>query len=114
MALVTWIPHPNTVDGFCGGVKDVGSLFSCLKEGESPYLVSLNYLNCTDRYYRRRMCLARGRSYIVPVTHTLRTCEQWHISKIADTMDGHLVSMAVLRRDLVSYISPMVCIPLEY
>ncbi|GAB1317649.1 hypothetical protein MFIFM68171_07859 [Madurella fahalii] len=48
----------------------------------------------------RGMCLARGRSYTVPVTHMLRGCDQWHLSNIADTMDGHLVSMAVLRRDL--------------
>jgi len=48
-----------------------------------------------------RMCLARGRSYTLPVTPILRGCDQWHLSNIADTMDGHLVSMAVLRRDLV-------------
>jgi hypothetical protein len=30
----------------------------------------------------------------------IRGCDRWHISDIADTMDGHLVSMAVLRRDL--------------
>jgi len=48
------------------------------------------------------MCLARGRSYTVPVTPILKRCDQWHMSNIADTMDGHLVSMAVLRRDLVS------------
>jgi len=49
------------------------------------------------------MCLARGRSYTVPLMPMLRGCDQWHISDIADTMDGHLVSMAVLRRDLVRY-----------
>ncbi|EAA30443.2 hypothetical protein GE21DRAFT_10549 [Neurospora crassa] len=48
----------------------------------------------------RGMCLARGRSYTVPVTPLLRRCDEWHMSDIADTMDGHLVSMAVLRRDL--------------
>ncbi|KAK0713160.1 hypothetical protein B0T26DRAFT_358356 [Lasiosphaeria miniovina] len=48
----------------------------------------------------RGMCLARGRSYTVPLTPILRGCDQWHLSSIADTMDGHLVSMAVLRRDL--------------
>ncbi|KAK3936855.1 protein priB [Diplogelasinospora grovesii] len=48
----------------------------------------------------RGMCLARGRSYTVPLTPSLRNCDQWHLSNIADTMDGHLVSMAVLRRDL--------------
>lgn len=50
----------------------------------------------------RGMCLARGRCYTVPITPILRGCDQWHLSNIADTMDGHLVSMAVLRRDLVS------------
>ncbi|KAL2117565.1 hypothetical protein VTJ04DRAFT_7225 [Mycothermus thermophilus] len=48
----------------------------------------------------RGMCLARGRCYTVPITPILRACDQWHLSNIADTMDGHLVSMAVLRRDL--------------
>ncbi|KAK3385154.1 hypothetical protein B0H63DRAFT_179889 [Podospora didyma] len=48
----------------------------------------------------RGMCLARGRSYTVPLTPILRGCDQWHLSNIADTMDGHLVSLAVLRRDL--------------
>ncbi|KAK4153971.1 hypothetical protein C8A00DRAFT_14853 [Chaetomidium leptoderma] len=48
----------------------------------------------------RGMCLARGRCYTVPITPILRGCDQWHLSNIADTMDGHLVSMAVLRRDL--------------
>ncbi|KAL2131195.1 hypothetical protein VTI74DRAFT_5421 [Chaetomium olivicolor] len=48
----------------------------------------------------RGMCLARGRCYTVPITPILRGCDQWHLSSIADSMDGHLVSMAVLRRDL--------------
>ncbi|KAK0648724.1 hypothetical protein B0T16DRAFT_326020 [Cercophora newfieldiana] len=48
----------------------------------------------------RGMCLARGRVYTLPVTPILKRCDQWHMSNIADTMDGHLVSMAVLRRDL--------------
>jgi hypothetical protein len=48
----------------------------------------------------RGMCLARGRCYTVPITPILRGCDQWHLSNISDTMDGHLVSMAVLRRDL--------------
>lgn len=48
----------------------------------------------------RGMCLARGRSYTLPMTPLIRTCDRWHISDIADSMDGALVSMAVLRRDL--------------
>ncbi|KUI66459.1 Protein priB [Cytospora mali] len=48
----------------------------------------------------RGMCLARGRNYTIPITPLIRRCDRWHISDIADSMDGHLVSMAVLRRDL--------------
>lgn len=48
----------------------------------------------------RGMCLARGRSYMLPMTPLIRRCDRWHISDIADSMDGALVSMAVLRRDL--------------
>lgn len=48
----------------------------------------------------RGMCLARGRSYTLPMSSLIRRVDQWHISDIADSMDGALVSMAVLRRDL--------------
>ncbi|KAB5559581.1 hypothetical protein GE09DRAFT_1235790 [Coniochaeta sp. 2T2.1] len=48
----------------------------------------------------RGMCLARGRTYTIPHTPIIKACDRWHISDIADSMDGHLVSMAVLRRDL--------------
>ncbi|KAL2286008.1 hypothetical protein FJTKL_07256 [Diaporthe vaccinii] len=48
----------------------------------------------------RGMCLARGRPSTLPMTPLIRKCDRWHISDIADPMDGHLVSMAVLRRDL--------------
>ncbi|ROV91850.1 hypothetical protein VMCG_09169 [Cytospora schulzeri] len=48
----------------------------------------------------RGMCLARGRNYMIPITPLIRRCDRWHLSDIADSMDGHLVSMAVLRRDL--------------
>lgn len=48
----------------------------------------------------RGMSLARGRSFTVPMTRSLRDCDKWHISDIADPQDEHLVSMAVLRRDL--------------
>ncbi|PNH71686.1 hypothetical protein VD0001_g5854 [Verticillium dahliae] len=50
----------------------------------------------------RGMSLARGRSFTVPITRSLRDCDNWHRSDIADPADGHLVSMAVLRRDLDS------------
>lgn len=48
----------------------------------------------------RGMCLARGRAYTLPITPLIKRCDRWHISDIADGMDGALVSMAVLRRDL--------------
>lgn len=48
----------------------------------------------------RGMSLARGRPYTVPITRVIKDCDQWHRSSVADPMDGHLVSMAVLRRDL--------------
>jgi hypothetical protein len=48
----------------------------------------------------RGMSLARGRSFTVPITRSLRDCDAWHRSDIAHPMDGQMVSMAVLRRDL--------------
>ncbi|KAK1985284.1 hypothetical protein LZ30DRAFT_747294 [Colletotrichum cereale] len=53
----------------------------------------------------RGMSLARGRPYTVPVTRVIKDCDQWHRSSIADPMDGHLISMAVLRRDLDSLLN---------
>jgi hypothetical protein len=48
----------------------------------------------------RGVCLARGRSYSVPVTPLVKYCDRWHAVKIADPQDSSLTSMAVLRRDL--------------
>ncbi|KAF2641776.1 hypothetical protein P280DRAFT_284433 [Massarina eburnea CBS 473.64] len=48
----------------------------------------------------RGICLARGRSYCVPVTPLLRHCDRWPLNNLRDVQDGPLVSMAVLRRDL--------------
>ncbi|KAM0429756.1 hypothetical protein ACHAPT_006362 [Fusarium lateritium] len=48
----------------------------------------------------RGMSLARGRPFSVPMTRSLKDCDNWHRSEFADPLDGHLVSMAVLRRDL--------------
>lgn len=48
----------------------------------------------------RGMSLARGRPFSVPMTRSLKDCDSWHRSDLADPLDGHLVSMAVLRRDL--------------
>jgi hypothetical protein len=49
-----------------------------------------------------RFCLARGRQYTLPMTPVVGTCDKWHISDIADTWDGSIVSVSVLRRELVS------------
>jgi hypothetical protein len=48
----------------------------------------------------RGVCLARGRSYCVPITPLISYCDRWHIGHASNTHDGPLVSMAVLRRDL--------------
>lgn len=48
----------------------------------------------------RGMCLARGRANMLPMTPLIQRCDRWHISDLADSSDGALVSMAVLRRDL--------------
>ncbi|CEJ93243.1 hypothetical protein VHEMI08848 [[Torrubiella] hemipterigena] len=48
----------------------------------------------------RGMCLARGRPFIVPSTRFIKECDNWHRSAHAHPHDGHIVSMAVLRRDL--------------
>ncbi|KAF7162857.1 hypothetical protein CNMCM5623_007979 [Aspergillus felis] len=50
----------------------------------------------------RGVCLARGRSYTVPPTALIENCDRWHISDIADSRDGPMNSMAVLRRNLVT------------
>ncbi|PLB44654.1 hypothetical protein P170DRAFT_368185 [Aspergillus steynii IBT 23096] len=48
----------------------------------------------------RGVCLAHGRSYTVPPTSLIRNCDKWHVSNFADSRDGPLNSMAVLRRNL--------------
>ncbi|EPE28174.1 hypothetical protein GLAREA_04965 [Glarea lozoyensis ATCC 20868] len=53
----------------------------------------------------RGVCLARGRSFIVPVTPLIETCDEWHRCSIADIWDNSIVSSTVLRRDLVTLIS---------
>lgn len=57
--------------------------------------------------YDYRVCLARGRSYSVPITALLENCDKWHLvdRDIADPRDGQMNSMAILRRDLVCCIS---------
>lgn len=53
----------------------------------------------------RGVCLARGRSFTVPLTPIIEDCDHWHQSALADVWDGSLVSSAVLRRELVNLIS---------
>ncbi|KAF2011162.1 hypothetical protein BU24DRAFT_378071 [Aaosphaeria arxii CBS 175.79] len=48
----------------------------------------------------RGVCLARGRSYSVPITPLVRHCDHWHLSEVADPHDGAMLSMIALRRDL--------------
>ena len=48
--------------------------------------------------------MARGRSFTVPVTALIETCDDWHSSDMADVWDTSIVSSAVMRRDLVSLI----------
>ncbi|KAL2072886.1 hypothetical protein VTL71DRAFT_12229 [Oculimacula yallundae] len=53
----------------------------------------------------RGVCLARGRSFTVPVTTIIERCDNWHKSAIADRWDGSIISSAVLRRDLAHLIA---------
>jgi hypothetical protein len=48
----------------------------------------------------RGVCLARGRSYCLPITPLIKYCDRWHVDSAPGNGDGPLVSMAVLRRDL--------------
>ncbi|KAI0127196.1 hypothetical protein BJ170DRAFT_624540 [Xylariales sp. AK1849] len=53
----------------------------------------------------RGVCLARGREYVLPMSPLIESCDQWHLSELADRWDGSIVSVAVLRRDLANLIS---------
>ncbi|KAJ0415556.1 hypothetical protein BJY00DRAFT_256303 [Aspergillus carlsbadensis] len=48
----------------------------------------------------RGVCLARGRNYTVPITALIENCDRWHAAELADSRDGAMNSMAVLRRNL--------------
>ncbi|PYH44638.1 uncharacterized protein BP01DRAFT_298386 [Aspergillus saccharolyticus JOP 1030-1] len=48
----------------------------------------------------RGVCLARGRNSTVPPTALIDNCDKWYLSDIADSRDGPMNSMAVLRRNL--------------
>ncbi|KAK0246947.1 hypothetical protein LTS09_017914 [Friedmanniomyces endolithicus] len=52
----------------------------------------------------RGVCLARGRPCIVPAGPLVESCDSWHVSDIADPHDVDMISMAVLRRDLVGLV----------
>lgn len=82
------------MDGF-GQVEPVSDLGRRLLRRRERCWIALFVLE-------RGMSLARGRSFTVPITRSLRDCDHWHRSDIADSQDGHLVSIAVLRRDLDS------------
>lgn len=46
----------------------------------------------------------------------IESCDSWHLSDLADRWDGSIVSVAVLRRDLVCYCplrSPTMCLPTD-
>ena len=49
--------------------------------------------------------MARGRSYTVPLTPLIESCDEWHSCDIADVWDGSIISSAVLRRDLVNLVT---------
>ncbi|KAI1340234.1 hypothetical protein F5Y15DRAFT_52099 [Xylariaceae sp. FL0016] len=53
----------------------------------------------------RGVCLARGRSYMLPMSPLIENCDQWHRCDLADRWDGSIVSVAVLRRDLAKLIT---------
>ncbi|XMA14581.1 hypothetical protein WAI453_007372 [Rhynchosporium graminicola] len=53
----------------------------------------------------RGVCLARGRSFTVPLTTIIEHCDSWHKSSIADIWDGSIISSTVLRRDLAHLIT---------
>ncbi|KAI9746352.1 MAG: hypothetical protein M1818_000064 [Claussenomyces sp. TS43310] len=53
----------------------------------------------------RGVCLARGRSFTVPVTPLIEICDRWHNSNLAEVWDTSITSSAVLRRDLAMLIT---------
>ncbi|KAI1420017.1 hypothetical protein F5Y12DRAFT_165425 [Xylaria sp. FL1777] len=55
----------------------------------------------------RGVCLARGRSYMLPMSQLIENCDQWHLCELADRWDGSIVSVTVLRRDLAKLITTL-------
>ncbi|KAM5381842.1 hypothetical protein ACJZ2D_002832 [Fusarium nematophilum] len=48
----------------------------------------------------RGMSLARGRPFSVPMTRSLKDCDNWHRSEYADPLDGHLDALFAAVRAL--------------
>ncbi|KAK6853679.1 hypothetical protein PG995_010491 [Apiospora arundinis] len=86
-----------TIDGFPDVDPDSLTGRRLLRRRERTWL-SLYVLE-------RGICLARGRDPILPMSPLIMTCDQWHLSELADRWDGSIVSVAVLRRDLTNLIS---------
>ncbi|KAK8119625.1 uncharacterized protein PG998_004251 [Apiospora kogelbergensis] len=86
-----------TIDGFPDVDPDSLTGRRLLRRRERTWL-SLYVLE-------RGICLARGRDPILPMSPLIMTCDQWHLSELADRWDGSIVSVAVLRRDLANLIS---------
>jgi hypothetical protein len=83
------------VDGYDGLNLESESAKRLLRRRERTWLALF--------VLERGFCLARGRRYTLPITPLVETCDQWHVSEIADPrQDGAIVSVAVLRRELVS------------
>lgn len=40
---------------------------------------------------------------MLPISQLIENCDQWHLCELADRWDGSIVSVAVLRRDLVGH-----------
>lgn len=38
---------------------------------------------------------------MLPMSQLIENCDHWHLCELADRWDGSIVSVAVLRRDLV-------------
>ncbi|KAI0908307.1 hypothetical protein F4823DRAFT_599723 [Ustulina deusta] len=55
----------------------------------------------------RGVCLARGRSYMLPMSQLIENCDQWHLCELADRWDGSIVSVTVLRRDFAKLITTL-------
>ena len=64
--------------------------------------LTLQFHNCS-------VCLARGRNYTVPPSTLIENCDHWHISDIADSRDGPMNSITVLRRNLVGLLMNRIC-----